>query len=54
MTSNGDFWRRQRRLVQPAFHTQRITAYADTMVNYSLGSRWRIGPPGRCLMSMKK
>lgn len=36
VTSNGDFWRRQRRLVQPAFHTQRITAYADTMVDYTL------------------
>ena len=35
VTSNGDFWRRQRRLAQPAFHTQRITAYADTMVNYA-------------------
>jgi len=36
VTSNGDFWKRQRRLVAPAFHTQRISAYADTMVNYTL------------------
>ena len=43
VTSNGDFWRRQRRLVQPAFHTQRISAYAETMVNYTLERmrRWR-------------
>jgi cytochrome P450 len=32
LTSEGDFWRRQRRLAQPAFHRQRIAAYADTMV----------------------
>lgn len=45
VTSNGDFWKRQRRLVAPAFHTQRITAYADTMVNYGLDrmSHWQDG-----------
>jgi len=45
VTSNGDFWKRQRRLVAPAFHTQRITAYADTMVNYGLErmSHWNDG-----------
>ena len=45
VTSNGAFWKRQRRLVAPAFHTQRITAYADTMVNYALQrmERWRDG-----------
>ena len=32
LTANGDFWRRQRKQVSPAFHTQRITAYADAMV----------------------
>lgn len=34
VTSNGEFWKRQRRLVAPAFHTQRVSAYADTMVEY--------------------
>ena len=45
VTSNGEFWKRQRRLVAPAFHTQRITAYADTMVDYTLErmSAWRDG-----------
>lgn len=32
-TSDGDFWKQQRKLMQPAFHSQRIGAYADTMVN---------------------
>ncbi|MDX2170677.1 MAG: cytochrome P450 [Deltaproteobacteria bacterium] len=30
-TSEGDFWRRQRRLAQPAFHRQRIEAFATLM-----------------------
>ncbi|MCB9453142.1 MAG: cytochrome P450 [Anaerolineaceae bacterium] len=36
LTSNGDFWKRQRRLVAPSLHARRIEAYADTMVNYAL------------------
>jgi cytochrome P450 len=32
LTSDGEFWKRQRRLEQPAFHVKRVTAYADTMV----------------------
>jgi cytochrome P450 len=31
LISEGDFWRRQRRLAQPAFHRSRINAYAVTM-----------------------
>lgn len=32
LTSRGDFWLRQRRLAQPAFHRQRIAAMAANMV----------------------
>ncbi len=31
LTSDGDFWRRQRRLAQPAFHRRRISDLGDTM-----------------------
>jgi cytochrome P450 len=32
LTSEDDFWLRQRRIAQPAFHRQRISAFADVMV----------------------
>jgi cytochrome P450 len=35
LTSEGDFWRRQRKLVQPAFHQARIASYAEVMVAYT-------------------
>src|SRR3954471_14284500 len=42
-TSDGDFWKRQRKLAQPAFHTKRISNYAETMVDCSetLINGWR-------------
>ncbi|MGH9676854.1 MAG: cytochrome P450, partial [Candidatus Acidiferrum sp.] len=45
LTSEGDFWLRQRRLAQPAFHRARIAAYAGTMVDYTerLLREWRHG-----------
>lgn len=35
LTSEGDTWKRQRRLSQPAFHRTRINAYAETMAEYA-------------------
>lgn len=32
VTSEGDFWRRQRRIAQPAFNHRRLGGFADTMV----------------------
>jgi len=45
LTSEGDFWLRQRRLAQPAFHRARVSAYAATMAEYTeeLVSTWRNG-----------
>ena len=42
LTSEGDFWLRQRRLAQPAFHRGRVASYADTMVRYAarMASEW--------------
>jgi cytochrome P450 len=35
LTSEGDFWLRQRRLAQPAFQRQRIASYGDVMVEFT-------------------
>jgi cytochrome P450 len=45
VTSEGDFWLRQRRLAQPAFHRERINAFAEVMVEYTqaLLAEWRDG-----------
>ena len=45
LLSEGDFWLRQRRLMQPAFHRQRIAAMADAMVATTSGmlDDWRVG-----------
>src|SRR5580698_8221228 len=33
VTSEGDFWRKQRRLIQPAFHRERLAGFAKIMTN---------------------
>jgi cytochrome P450 len=45
LTSEGEFWRRQRRLAQPAFHRERINDYARIMVRDTeeMLGQWRDG-----------
>ncbi|MCU1241568.1 MAG: cytochrome [Candidatus Acidoferrum typicum] len=45
LTSDGDFWRRQRRLSNPAFHRESIARYAEITVEEAanLSERWTTG-----------
>jgi cytochrome P450 len=49
VTSEGDFWLRQRRIAQPAFHRHRIAALADVMAQAAreVGTRWEAIADGR-------
>ena len=35
LTSDGEFWKRQRHIAQPAFHRHRIAGFAETMVHHT-------------------
>lgn len=45
VNSEGDFWRKQRRMVQPAFHRRRINGYGGVMISRAerMLGRWRDG-----------
>lgn len=45
ITSEGDFWLRQRRLSQPAFHRDRVNGYASVMADYTqqMLATWHAG-----------
>ena len=45
LNSEGELWRRQRRLAQPAFHKRRVGAYGEAMVSHAerMLARWRDG-----------
>jgi cytochrome P450 len=45
VTSEADFHHRQRRMMQPAFHKERLAAYANIMIDYArrTGEEWRDG-----------
>lgn len=48
--SDGELWRRQRRLAQPAFHHKRIEGYAEAMVRFTQArlTTWQSGQQ-RCI-----
>jgi cytochrome P450 len=50
-SSEGDFWLRQRRLMQPAFHRQQIAALSRQMASASaaLVEEWQRGESGRVI-----
>lgn len=45
LTTEGDFHRQQRRLVQPAFHKKRVEEYSDIMVQFTreMLDEWQAG-----------
>jgi cytochrome P450 len=45
LTNEGDSWLRQRHLIQPAFHRDRIASYGNTMVAYTerMMAAWQDG-----------
>lgn len=45
LTSDGEFWQKQRKLIQPAFHHKRIEGYADIMTAFAeqQSATWREG-----------
>src|SRR5271170_8400159 len=45
LTNEGDSWKRQRRLIQPAFHRDRIAGYGRVMVEHTAraAEAWRDG-----------
>lgn len=44
-TSSGEFWKRERRLAQPAFHKSRLATYGDVMATYAAqeAASWQDG-----------
>jgi cytochrome P450 len=48
LTSDGNAWRRRRRVVQPAFHQDKIRRLADVITQASISAvdRWRARPSG--------
>lgn len=54
LSSEGDFWLRQRRLVQPAFQKNRIAGYGAVMVEYAerLTAGWAAGETRDILVEM--
>jgi cytochrome P450 len=49
LTSDGEFWLRQRRIAQPAFHRERLHGFADLIDRHAedLCARWRLAAARR-------
>jgi cytochrome P450 len=45
LTSEGELWKRHRRLIQPSFHRDRLTGFAEVVVDEARAmlTRWRAG-----------
>jgi cytochrome P450 len=56
LISEGDFWRRQRRLAQPAFHRSRTNEYSPVMVDCALErmQHWQAGETRNIAEEMMK
>lgn len=54
LTSEGEFWRRQRRIAQPAFHKDRLAEFAGMMAHSALGmvNQWKNNPTYTQLFSL--
>ncbi len=56
LISEGDFWRKQRRLAQPAFHKMRVSEYKPAMVDCAIQQmgKWRDGETRNLAEEMMK
>jgi cytochrome P450 len=56
LINEGDFWRRQRRMMQPAFHRSRTNEYSPVMVECALehAKRWKDGETRNIAEEMMK
>ena len=56
LTSEGDFWLHQRRLLQPVFHRDRLAGYGAVMVELAekLAASWRDGETRDLLVDMTR
>ena len=56
LTSEGDFWLRQRRLSQPAFHRERLVGYSQVMSQYAsrMVESWKQGETHNIFRDMRQ
>lgn len=56
LSSDGDIWRKHRRMVAPAFHRDRIAEYGDIMTDYAqdlLRNEWKDGQQRDVYLDMR-